>query len=72
MEYADIDTTMWIGVNALHVPDISTLHVDEHDCQLLVDGITYEGGMVFTPRRCTLLVHLPSPPVAGEATPEKD
>ena len=57
MEYADIDTTMWIGVNALDVPDITTLDVDERDCQALIDTIGYQNGEVFTPRCCTLLIH---------------
>ncbi len=48
---------MWIGVNDLGVPDISTLHVDERDCQELIDDITYPDGQTFTARRCTLLIH---------------
>jgi|GEM_PF-4111582 len=57
VDAADIDTTLWIGVNALNVPDVGTLHVDERGCQEIIDFITHKDGEVFTPRRCTLLVH---------------
>lgn len=63
--YADVDDTMWIGVNSRDVPDVSTLHVDERDCQELIDAVVYKDGEVFTPRRCTLAIHkqpLPAPP----------
>lgn len=71
MEYADIDTTMWIGVDALNVPDIGTLHVDERDCQELIDNITYSpGDGPFVPRRCTLLVHKAEGQAEGPPSPK--
>lgn len=49
---------LWIGVNSLGVPDLATLHVDERDCQELIDGIVCEeGDVMLVPRRCALAIH---------------
>jgi len=50
---------LWIGVDALGVPDLATLHVDEADCLQLIDK--FDNGSL-TPRRCRISILEQAPP----------